>query len=66
MTSYRLFFLGPDDHFVKAEIVECRTDGDAVDIARACCTDHPAIEIWELDRKVDRIDADAAAGSPLA
>jgi hypothetical protein len=64
MANYRLFFIGRDDHIVKAELVDCPTDGDAIAAARAACREHPAVEVWELARWVERIDADAAADKP--
>ncbi len=61
MASYRLFFIGRDDHIMKAEVVDCLTDGDALQAARANCRGHPAVEVWEGDRKVGRVDADTVA-----
>jgi hypothetical protein len=63
MAHYRLYFIGRDDHFMKAEVIECLTDGDALALARAACAEHPAIEIWEGARRVDRVDADTTAAS---
>jgi hypothetical protein len=65
MANYRLFFIGLDDHIMKAEVVDCPTDSDAVAIARASCAEHPAVEIWEGARKVDRVDADTTAVSDV-
>jgi hypothetical protein len=61
MANYRLFFIGRDDHIVKAEVVDCPTDGDAIAAARAACREHPAVEVWEQARWVERVAADAAA-----
>ena len=61
MATYRLFFIGEDDHIVKAEVVYCPTDDDAIAAARAACREHPAVEVWELARKVERVDADIVA-----
>jgi hypothetical protein len=58
-----LFFIGQDDHFVKAEVIDCLTDGEAVAAARAACAAHPAIEVWEGNRRVKRVDSDATAVS---
>jgi hypothetical protein len=66
MANYRLFFIGHDDHIIKAKVVDCPTDGDAVALARAACAEHPAIEIWEGARKVDRVDADSTAVSDVS
>jgi hypothetical protein len=57
MASYRLFFVGPDDHIVKAEVIDCPTDTEAVAVARASCIEHPAVEVWEFARRVGRVDA---------
>jgi hypothetical protein len=57
MASYRLFFIGRDDHFVKSEVVDCPTDDDAIAAARAACGEHPAVEVWELARRVERVSA---------
>jgi hypothetical protein len=66
MASYRLFFVGRDNHFVKAEIVDCPTDEDAIAAARAASGEHPAIEVWELGRRVERVDAGIAAGDGVS
>ncbi len=63
MANYRLFFFGRDDHIVRAKIVDCPNDADAISVARAACAKHPAVEVWELARKVERVEADTAAGS---
>ena len=66
MASYRLFFIGHDDHIMKAEVVDCPTDGDAVALARAACAVHPAVEIWQGARRVERVDADITAVSDVS
>jgi hypothetical protein len=58
MANYRLFFIGPDDHIVRAQIVTCTTDSDAIAAARARCTGHSAIEVWDGARKVERVCGD--------
>jgi hypothetical protein len=65
MANYRLFFIGRDDHIVKAEVLDCPTDSEAVAAARAACGEHPAVEVWELERKVGRVDADTASGKDV-
>jgi hypothetical protein len=62
MANYRLYFIGADDHIVKAEVIDCPTDDDAVAVARASSAEHSAVEIWELARKVKRLCADRTAG----
>jgi hypothetical protein len=65
MAKYRLFFIGHDDHIMKAEVVDCATDGGAVALARAACAEHPAVEVWEGARRVDRVDADTTVVSDV-
>jgi hypothetical protein len=50
---------------MKAEVVDCATDGGAVALARAACAEHPAVEVWEGARKVDRVDADTTVVSDV-
>jgi hypothetical protein len=66
VATYRLFFIGRDDHIVKAEVVDCPTDGDAVAIARVACAEYPAVEVWEWTRRVERVDADITAVSDVS
>jgi hypothetical protein len=66
MASYRLFFIGRDDHIVKAEVVDCPTDDEAVAAARAMCGEHPAVEVWELARRVERVSAHINAGDGVS
>ena len=57
MAQYRFFFLGNDDHIVRADVVDCSTDDDAVAAARVASGDHRAVEVWELARCVEGVDA---------
>ena len=57
MASYRLFFIGHDKHIINAEVVECSTDEDAVAAARLYCRDYRAVEVWDLARYVESVDA---------
>lgn len=57
MANYRLYFIGADDHIVKAAVIDCPTDDDAIAAARAVCGEHPAVEVWELARRVERVYA---------
>jgi hypothetical protein len=66
MANYRLFLIGRDDHIVKAEVVDCPTDGDAIAAARVACKEHPAVEVWEQARKVQRVGTDTAATDGLS
>ena len=66
LTSYRLFFIGWDQHIVKADVVNCSTDDDALAAARRSCRNHRAVEVWELARRVGRVDARAEAQTESA
>ena len=66
MADHRFFFLGSDDHIVRADVVDCSTDDDAVAAARVACHDHRAVEVWELARRVERVDAVIAAGDGVS
>ena len=66
MAHYRFFFLGNDDHIVRADVVDCSTDDDAVAAARVASGDHRAVEVWELARRVERVDAVIAAGDGVS
>ena len=61
MPYYRLFFFGPDYHIVRAKGVDLACDEDAIAFAHASRGDR-TVEVWELDRHVERIDA-ATAGT---
>jgi hypothetical protein len=58
MANYRLFFIGADNHISKADVLDCPTDDDAVAIARLVFGEYQAVEVWQLDRLVTRVDAD--------
>jgi hypothetical protein len=66
MAHYRLFFIGPDDHIVRAQVVDCATDGDAIAAARVLCKGHSSIEVWEHARKVERVHGDVQADAQAA
>ena len=57
MANYRLSFSGGDDHIVQAEIADCPTDSDAEAVARICCGDHRAVDVWEPARHVEGVNA---------
>ncbi len=57
MPNYRLFFIGQDEHIIRAEVADCPSDGDAVAVARVSCQDYRAVEVWDLTRQVKRVDA---------
>ena len=56
MATYRVFMLGKDDHIIASRVIDCSSDGEAM--ARAPDFDgiHKAVEVWELARRVGRID----------
>ena len=57
MAHYRMFFIGSDNHIVGAEVLECPSDDDALARARLSCGAHPAVEVWELARRVGLVEA---------
>jgi hypothetical protein len=65
MASYTLFFIGRNNHIFKAEVVDRLTDDEA-DAARAVSGEHPAVEVCERARRVERIDAAIAAGEGVS
>jgi hypothetical protein len=66
MAHYRLFFIGPDDHIVRAQVVDCATDSDAIAAARVLCKDHSSVEVWEHARKVERVHGDVRTDGQAA
>lgn len=55
MPTYRIYFVGQDDHFHGAENIECATDDEAVDCALERIGAFPAVEVWCDARSVGRI-----------
>jgi hypothetical protein len=51
MPDYRLYFIGPDGHFRKAEPIIAANDIDAMAAAREF-TDGSELELWEGNRKI--------------
>jgi len=51
MPDYRLYFLGLDGHFRKAEPIIAANDIDAMKVAREF-TDGSELELWEGNRKI--------------
>jgi hypothetical protein len=66
MANYRLYFIGADDHIVKAEVIDCPTDDDAIAAARVVCAEHPAVEVWERARRVQRVDASISVSDSVS
>jgi len=48
---YRVYFVGPDGHFVKREDLTARSDAEATQIALGL-SGNTAIEVWQGDRLV--------------
>jgi hypothetical protein len=57
MHPYRCYFLNEADRIVNVEIGSCRDDAQAHDWGMALLRKrprYPAVEIWDLERKVGR------------
>jgi hypothetical protein len=63
MATYRVFVLGSDDHIVGADVIDCLTDGEAMRLASSIGGDHKPVEVWELARRVGRVDPPHAGDS---
>jgi hypothetical protein len=61
MATYRVFTLGNDNRIVKAAIIDCQTDDEAMSRAPDFCGDHKAVEVWQLGRCVGHVDLRANA-----
>jgi hypothetical protein len=57
MPDYRLYFLGLDGHFRKAEPIIAANDIDAMKAAREF-TDGSELELWEGNRKIVAFGSD--------
>jgi hypothetical protein len=57
MPDYRLYFIGLDGHFRRAEPIVAANDIDAMAAARGF-TDGSELELWEGDRKIIAFAAD--------
>ncbi|WP_428491020.1 hypothetical protein [Rhodopila sp.] len=63
MADYRIFFLGPDEHITGVEIVECRSDLEAMAAAGVAGRPDGGVEVWQNARMVGRINV---AGRPVS
>ena len=63
MADYRIFFLGPDEHIIGVDIVQCRSDLEAMAAAGVSERSDAGVEIWQNARMVGRINV---AGRPVA
>jgi len=60
MPEYRLYFHGPDGHFMRAETLDVGDDEAA--LAKARELDHAhCIEVWHLKRKVGIVQPEGHA-----
>ena len=55
MPEYRAYILGSDGHFYTAVPLDCADDIEAMERAKQLLDGHD-IELWQLDRKVARLD----------
>ena len=55
MPEYRAYILGSDGHFYRAVPLDCADDAEAMERAKQLLDGHD-IELWQLDRKVARLD----------
>jgi hypothetical protein len=46
MPTYRLYWIGSDDHIRKAENVECASDTEACELAQERIGDYLKVEVW--------------------
>ena len=57
MPGYRIYYLGFDSYLIGAESITCASDADAVAAARQTLRTYAAVEVWDGDRKVERLEA---------
>jgi hypothetical protein len=56
MPTYRLYTITPDEHIqAPPAVVECEDDQAAIERAKQLL-DGRAIEVWQLDRRVTRLE----------
>jgi len=55
MPTYRVYFVGRDDHFHGATTVECDTDDEACARALEQIGTFPAVEVWCGTKAVGRV-----------
>ena len=60
MATYRIYWLGPDDHIKKAENFECTSDAGALELAKQRIGAFPAIEVWHGTTCVGRSNNNAS------
>ncbi len=55
MPEYRAYVIGSDGHFYRVVPLDCADDTEAMEQAKQLLDGHD-IELWQLDRKVARLD----------
>ena len=55
MPEYRAYIIGLDGHFYGVVPLDCADDAEAMERAKQLLDGHD-IELWQLDRKVARLD----------
>lgn len=55
MPEYRIYFVGPDDHFHGAKTIECADDDGAFACALEQIGDFPAVEVWCGTKALGRV-----------
>ncbi len=61
--NYRIYFVGADGHFINREDVDAESDKAAIAAARALSKGQ-AIEVWQRDRLVTKVDARPGSLTP--
>jgi hypothetical protein len=55
MPEYRIYLVGPDDHFHKTGTVDCSSDDEAVTLALEHMEHFVAVEVWCGTRLIGRV-----------
>jgi hypothetical protein len=58
MRWYRVYCIGSDDHFTRGETIYCPSDAEALATAQRKVGNHTAVEVWQGNRKVGRLQPD--------
>ena len=56
MRWYRIYCVGPDDHFTRGEAIYCGSDTEALAVAQRMVGHPAAVEVWQGTRKVTRLE----------
>jgi hypothetical protein len=57
MAHYRAYIIGRDGHFKQAVELDCSNDNAAVESAKQLVNGHD-VELWQVDRKIAKFDAE--------